>query len=89
MSLGDVVTLLRGAVFEVLMLSAPMLLTALVIGLVVAIVQAATQIQEQTLTFVPKLVAILAVLGILGGWMFTMLGNYTVELFNMIPKVAG
>jgi flagellar biosynthetic protein FliQ len=51
--------------------------------------QAATQIQEQTLTFVPKILAILAILAILGGWMFTMLGNYTIDLFRMIPSMAG
>jgi flagellar biosynthetic protein FliQ len=69
-------------------LAAPMLLTALVVGLVVAILQATTSIQEQTLTFVPKLVAILLVLGFLGGWMFSSLADYTVRLFQMIPEMA-
>jgi flagellar biosynthetic protein FliQ len=88
MSIGDITTLLRGGIFEVLMLAAPLLVSALVVGLVVAILQATTSIQEQTLTFVPKVVIILLVLGFLGGWMFSSLGNYTVQLFRMIPSMA-
>jgi flagellar biosynthetic protein FliQ len=89
MSLGDIVALLRGGIYQVIILAAPLLLTALGVGLVVAILQAATQIQEQTLTFVPKIIAILLVLAFLGGWMFTQLGNYTIELFHLIPAMAG
>ncbi|MDR0383035.1 MAG: flagellar biosynthesis protein FliQ [Spirochaetaceae bacterium] len=88
MTTGDMVTLLRGGIFHVLILAAPLLVTALVVGLVVAILQAATQIQEQTLTFVPKVLAILLVLALLGGWMFSMLANYTESLFRMIPSMA-
>jgi flagellar biosynthetic protein FliQ len=88
MSIGDITTLLRGGIFEVLVLAAPLLVSALVVGLVVAILQATTSIQEQTLTFVPKVVIILLVLGFLGGWMFSSLGNYTVQLFRMIPSMA-
>ncbi|MDR1108274.1 MAG: flagellar biosynthesis protein FliQ [Spirochaetaceae bacterium] len=88
MSIGDITTLLRGGIFEVLLLAAPLLVSALVVGLVVAILQATTSIQEQTLTFVPKVVVILLVLGFLGGWMFSSLGNYTVQLFRMIPSMA-
>jgi flagellar biosynthetic protein FliQ len=66
-----------------------LLLSALVVGLVVAIFQATTSIQEQTLTFVPKVLTILGVLGLLGGWMFSSLGEYTVQLFRMIPAMAG
>jgi flagellar biosynthetic protein FliQ len=87
-SLGEATSLLRGGIVQVLFLAAPMLLTALVVGLVVAILQATTSIQEQTLTFVPKVIAILLVLGFLGGWMFSSLGEYTVELFRMIPQMA-
>lgn len=88
MSIGEITALLRGGVLEVLLLSAPMLGTALVVGLVVAILQATTTIQEQTLTFVPKLVAIMAVLAILGGWMFSSLGDYTRALFSQIPDMV-
>jgi flagellar biosynthetic protein FliQ len=86
-SIGDITALLRGGILEVIMLGAPFLLSALVVGLVVAILQATTSIQEQTLTFVPKLVVILLVLAFLGGWMFTSLGEYTTELFQMIPEM--
>jgi flagellar biosynthetic protein FliQ len=89
MSLGEVVTLLREGILEVLMLASPLLISALVVGLVVAIFQATTSIQEQTLTFVPKVITILLVLGFRGGWMFTSLGDYTINLFEQIPRMAG
>lgn len=89
MSIGDLVSLMRAGVLEVLTITAPVLGAALIIGLIVAILQAVTSIQEQTLTFVPKLFAILAVLALLGGWMFASLRGYTLNLFNMIPEVAG
>lgn len=88
MSIGTVVALLRGGVFQILLLSAPILITALVVGLIVAIIQAATSIQEQTLTFVPKIMAILGVLALLGGWMFTSLRQYTLGIFEMIPQLV-
>jgi flagellar biosynthetic protein FliQ len=88
MSIGQVTSLLRGGIFQVLLLAAPLLLSALTVGLVVAILQATTSIQEQTLTFVPKVLTILLVLGLLGGWMFSSLGDYTAQLFRMIPAMA-
>ncbi|MCL1958318.1 MAG: flagellar biosynthesis protein FliQ [Spirochaetes bacterium] len=88
MSIGDVVAVLREGILETVILAAPILLSALVIGLVVAILQAATSIQEQTLTFVPKLFVILGVLALLGGFMFTSLGEYTTQLFRRIPEMA-
>ncbi|MDR1220259.1 MAG: flagellar biosynthesis protein FliQ [Treponema sp.] len=88
MSIGDVVRLLRGGILEVLLLASPLLLAALVVGLVVAILQATTSIQEQTLTFVPKIAAILLMLFLLGGWMFSQLSDYTAQLFRMIPDMA-
>ena len=87
MSIGDVTALLRGGILEVIILAAPLLLSSLVVGLVVAILQATTSIQEQTLTFVPKVIAILLVLAFLGGWMFTSLREYTIEIFRMIPEM--
>jgi flagellar biosynthetic protein FliQ len=88
MSLGDVVSLMRGGIFEILLLSAPILLAALIVGLVVAIFQATTSIQEQTLTFVPKILAILGMLALLGSWMFAQLREYTINLFMMIPQMV-
>ena len=88
MSIGEVTALLRGGILEVLILASPLLFSALVVGLVVAILQATTSIQEQTLTFVPKVIAILLVLAFLGGWMFSSLREYTIELFRQIPDIA-
>ncbi|GBU27882.1 flagellar biosynthesis protein FliQ [Treponema sp. R8-4-B8] len=88
MSIGEITFVLRQGILETLILAAPILLSALAIGLVVAILQAATSIQEQTLTFVPKLFVILGVLALLGGFMFTSLGEYTRELFERIPEMA-
>lgn len=88
MSIGDAINIMRGGIIETMMLSAPMLLVAMVVGLVVSIFQATTSIQEQTLTFVPKIAAILLVLALLGGWMFGSLAQYTRALFAMIPAMA-
>ena len=88
MSIGDVTALLRQGVLQVLIMAGPLLLSALVVGLFVAILQATTTIQEQTLTFVPKVLAILLMLALLGGWMFSSLGQYTTELFRRIPEMA-
>jgi flagellar biosynthetic protein FliQ len=88
MSIGLITTLLQGGIRETLILALPLLLSALTVGLVVAILQATTSIQEQTLTFVPKALVILLMLGLLGGWMFSSLGDYTVQLFQMIPAMA-
>jgi flagellar biosynthetic protein FliQ len=88
MSVGQAVALLRGGLVETMILAAPVLIVAMAIGLVVSILQATTSIQEQTLTFVPKIAAIFLVLAILGGWMFGSLAQYTRELFAMIPDMA-
>jgi len=87
-SIGEVTILLQDGIREVLLIAAPLLLSALTVGLVVAILQATTSIQEQTLTFVPKIVAILLMLAFLGGWMFSSLRDYTVELFHRIPDMV-
>jgi flagellar biosynthetic protein FliQ len=88
MSIGLITTLLQGGIRETLFLALPLLVSALTVGLVVAILQATTSIQEQTLTFVPKVLVILLMLSLLGGWMFSSLGDYTVQLFRMIPAMA-
>ena len=88
MSVGDITALLRGGIWQVLTSAAPLLLSALTVGLVVAILQATTSIQEQTLTFVPKVITILLVLAWLGGLGFSRLADYTIELFRQIPDMA-
>jgi len=87
-SIGEVTTLLRGGILQVLIIAAPLLLSALFVGLVVAILQATTSIQEQTLTFVPKIFTILLVLAFLGSWMFSSLREYTIQLFRRIPDMV-
>lgn len=72
-----------------LMVSAPMLIVALVIGLVVSIFQAATQINETTLSFIPKLVGIFVALVIAGPWMLTTMLDYMRKMFSSIPGMVG
>ncbi|MBK9019720.1 MAG: flagellar biosynthesis protein FliQ [Sulfuritalea sp.] len=79
----------RGAVELTLMISAPLFIAALVTGLIVSIFQAATQINEATLSFVPKLVAIFVTLILAGPWMITMLTDYMRRLYESIPGVIG
>ena len=75
--------------YMLLMVSAPMLLTILVVGLVVSIFQAATQIHEATLSFVPKVLAAVAVLAVAGPWMLTSLVEYIQRTLQSIPSVVG
>ena len=72
-----------------LMLSAPLLLVALVTGLLVGVFQAATQISEMTLSFIPKLLAMAATIAIAGPWMIKLIVDYTRELFQSIPGLIG
>jgi flagellar biosynthetic protein FliQ len=72
-----------------LMISAPLLLTVLVVGLIVSVFQAATQIHEATLSFVPKLIAAVAVLAIAGPWMITSIVEYLQRTLQSIPTVVG
>ncbi len=74
------------AIRVVLMISAPILLLGLLVGLIVSIIQATTQIQEQTLTFIPKLVAIALALLIFGPWMMSMMYDFTINIFENIPN---
>ncbi|MBP6901257.1 MAG: flagellar biosynthesis protein FliQ [Burkholderiaceae bacterium] len=75
--------------YMLLLVSAPLLLTVLLVGLVVSVFQAATQINEQTLSFVPKVVAAVAVLAIAGPWMLTMLVEYIQRTLLAIPSSIG
>ncbi|HEU4458603.1 MAG TPA: flagellar biosynthesis protein FliQ [Methylibium sp.] len=72
-----------------LMVSAPLLITVLVVGLVVSVFQAATQINEATLSFVPKLIAAFAVLAVAGPWMLTSIVEYLQRTLQSIPTVVG
>ena len=79
----------RQAVEVALLLSAPLLVAALVIGLLVSIFQAATQINEATLSFIPKLVAAFLILLLAGPWMLQLLVDYIRRLFESIPQLIG
>lgn len=89
MSPEAVMSLAQQAMELTLMISAPMLLSALAIGLVVSIFQAATQINEATLSFIPKLLGMFVVLMLTGSWMIGMLVDYVQRLFGNIPWMIG
>lgn len=84
-----VITIGQQAVEMTLMISAPLLLSALVIGLVVSIFQAATQINEMTLSFIPKLLGIFVMLILTGSWMVNTMVDYIQRLFGNIPWMIG
>lgn len=79
----------RQAIEMTLILSGPLLLAALAVGLVVSIFQAATQINEQTLSFIPKLLAMFLMLILAGPWMLQMMVDYIRRLFESIPQIIG
>lgn len=84
-----VVDLGRQALEVTLMVSAPMFIAALVTGLLISVLQAATQINEQTLAFVPKLIVMFITLVLAGPWMLTMLTDFMKRLFEAIPTLIG
>ncbi len=84
-----VISLGQQALYVMLMIAAPMLIAALVVGLIVSILQAATQINEMTLSFIPKLLAMIATLVIAGPWMIAVYVDYVRRLFESIPTSIG
>ncbi|GEC96867.1 MAG: hypothetical protein RLZZ220_2728 [Pseudomonadota bacterium] len=84
-----VIDLGRQALELTLLVSAPLFIAALVTGLIISIFQAATQINEQTLSFVPKLIATFITLVLAGPWMITMLTEFIRRLFESIPSMIG
>lgn len=89
MDFGFAIQVMRSAVFHILVTAAPVLLTGLLVGLIVSIIQATTSIQEQTLTFVPKIAAILLALFYFGPWMIRLVVQFTQNLFETIPQMVG
>lgn len=87
MTPSEAITLTQNAVTLTLIVSAPLLLVAMVVGLLISLFQAITQIQEMTLTFVPKIVAMMLTLLFLSSWMITKLVDYTHELITSIPNI--
>jgi flagellar biosynthetic protein FliQ len=78
---------MQDAVYTILKVAAPMLLTGMAVGVIISIFQATTQINEQTLAFVPKIIAILLSLVIFGGWMLSNLSDFTLRMFSMIETM--
>ncbi len=85
MDASTVIDLGRQALWITMLISAPLLLVALAIGLFIGIIQAATSINEMTLSFIPKIAALGATLAIVGGWQINTLVDYTREIFMRIP----
>jgi flagellar biosynthetic protein FliQ len=78
----------RNALMMTVMLSAPMMVAALVVGLLISVFQALTQINEQTLTFVPKILAVFAALLVCGPWLLNSLVGYAANMFTMLPSMV-
>ena len=84
---GMLITIAQNALLMTAMLAAPFLLVTLVIGSIISLIQAATQVNEFTLTFVPKIIGIILVAVLLGSWMIQQLLVYTTNLYNTLPTM--
>ncbi|WP_164215471.1 flagellar biosynthesis protein FliQ [Virgibacillus sp. YIM 98842] len=84
-----VLSLAENGVFTILLVTGPLLILALAVGLLVSIFQATTQIQEQTLAFIPKIVAVLMGLVIFGPWMLSHITEFTTDLFQNLNRFTG
>ena len=89
MSTGDVVDITVQAVWLIIKCSAPLLLTSLVVGLIISIFQTVTSIQEQTLTFVPKIICVFAVLILTGDWIMNNILNFINDIFSRFGDFVG
>jgi flagellar biosynthesis protein FliQ len=89
MNQDTVVNLASQAMSLALKVAGPLLLVALVIGLVISVFQAVTQIQEQSLSLIPKIAGVAVVIVVLGPWMLGQLVSYTTDLFTSIPSMVG
>jgi flagellar biosynthetic protein FliQ len=88
MTESDVLYLAKEAIGTGLLVGGPILGVSLLVGLIISVFQAMTQIQEQTLTFIPKIFAIALVLILLGPWLLEIMTNYTINLFTELPNFA-
>lgn len=84
-----IISLVQSSLWVFLKISIPILASAVLVGLIISILQAATSIQEQTLTFVPKIIAMVGILFILGTWMLNTLKDFTIRLFSALVGLAG
>jgi flagellar biosynthetic protein FliQ len=88
MSVGFVSTLISRAVIQILIIAGPLLGLSLLVGLTVSIFQATTSIQEQTLTFVPKIIVVLGSIILLISWIINSMINFTMNIFGLIPSMV-
>jgi flagellar biosynthetic protein FliQ len=88
MSTSEVMGVLQQALLVAIKVAAPVLIISILIGLVISIFQAATQIHEQTLTFVPKLIAIAVILLLLGPWMIETMKDFTIYIFESVLELV-
>ena len=86
---GEIINILTDAISTVLLSAAPMLIVAMCVGLIVSIFQATTQINEQTLAFVPKIVCVMLSLLVFGGYIFSRIGGFVERLFASITRIIG
>ncbi|HHW43957.1 flagellar biosynthesis protein FliQ [Desulfofundulus thermobenzoicus] len=84
-----VIQIAREALMMILILSLPTLAVSLLVGLVISILQATTQVQEQSLTFVPKIIAVFLVLAVTAPWMIRLMTGFTTRLFDRLPTLTG
>ena len=87
MSGFDINNFIVQALYLIVVLSAPVLLTAMIVGLVISLLQAVTQIQEQTLSFVPKMIATFIAIALTAGWVASSLYTFAVEVFKYISNI--
>ncbi len=88
MGMGEAIVILRSGVLQILMMAAPMLAVGLGVGLIISILQATTSIQEQTLTFIPKIAAIFGSIIIFGPWILGSMSQFTIRLMQNISEFA-
>lgn len=88
MSIAQVMQIIQASMVVLLKVSAPILIASMAVGLVIAVLQAATQVHEQTVVFVPKLVAIAVILVVMGSWMLENMKSFTLYIFDQIVKMA-
>lgn len=88
MEIGEAIYIVRSGVLQILLMAAPMLIIGLGVGLIISILQATTSIQEQTLTFIPKIAAILGSIIIFGPWILNSMTQFTLRLFSRIPDIV-
>ena len=87
MTVSQIMQVIKAAMIMLLKVSAPILLVSMAVGLVISILQAATQVHEQTVAFVPKMAAIVIIIIVMGSWMIENMKDFTVYIFDMITKL--